>query len=157
MNKFNIIIIVFILTAIILILWYTGILSSQEGRVRHFIAKAEKIMEDRNTVACTDLVAKNYQDKYGNNYEDVIATAHEFFNYYREISIKINKMTITFNEAKTESNLEIYAQVIAKDASGTEEKILDGEKDRFRLKLNKEDKKWKLTEIEFYEKIDIMK
>jgi hypothetical protein len=154
MNKLYLIIIIIILTAGIL--WFSGIFGGEEAKIHRFISKAEKAVETENLITCTGMVSKNYQDKYGNGYEDILAIAHEFFNYYKEISIKINKTTLTFNPAKTECNVEIYAQVIGKNSSGAEEMILDAEKDHFRVKLNKEDKKWKLTEFEFYETVNIM-
>lgn len=155
-NKLYLVIIIIVLLILFIIAWLIGFFDSEETKVRKFIAKAEKAVEARSTLACTELISKNYKDKYGNDYESVLGIAHEFFGYYKEISVSIESIDITLNDSKEEANVEIVAQVIGYSQSEKEDIILEGEKGRFRLRLLKEDKKWKLSEIEFYEEIKIM-
>jgi hypothetical protein len=129
---------------------------SEEDRLRRFVWQGKKAVEAKSLLACSDLVSADYQDRYGNDRDRLIFVAREFFGYYRKIFVRIEKIEIDLNDSATEANVEIVALVIGQTGANRRETILEGEKGRFRIRVVKEDKSWKLAEIEFFEPAEIM-
>jgi hypothetical protein len=65
-------------------------------------------------------------------------------------------MDIKLDQEKLSAELLITALVVGQTQQNNKEKILEGEKGRFRVKLNKEDSEWRLLEMEFFEPVAIM-
>lgn len=133
-----------------------NIFSGEEGRVRKFILRGKKAVEQKNIFICSDMISTNYQDKYGNGRQEVLYIAKELFSYYQNILINIEKMDIKLQEAKDKADIEIVALVVGQSKEKTTERILEGERGRFRARLIKEEKGWKLLELEFFEPLRIM-
>jgi len=131
-------------------------LSGEEAHLRRFILKGKRAVEEKNIFACADMISKDYSDKYGNDRQGLIYAVQEVFNYYKRIFVHIEAIKIKFDDFKTSADVEIVALVIGYTHQNNAEKILEGEKGRFRIKLDKIDKKWYLSEAEFLESITIM-
>lgn len=144
------------LASIILYIWIQGVLSGEQGRVRKFILQGKKAVETKNILTCADMVAMNYRDRYGNDRDALIYGGKQFFAYYKTLFVHIENMEIELDDSRTQASVEIVALLIGQAQDNTTEKILEGEKGRFRVKLIKEDKKWKVLELEFFESIEIM-
>lgn len=138
--------------------WFHDFISGEEGRVKKFILQCKKAVEAKDLLACADKISMNYQDKYGNDRQRLIFAAREFFGYYKDIIVHIEKMEIKLDDSKTQANVEIQALVIGRTKENKSEKILEGlegEKGRVGIKLIKVDKNWHLLELEFYESLRI--
>lgn len=130
------------------------IFAGEEGRVRKFIKSGKRAIETGNMITVSDMVSAGYRDKYGNDYSSLIYAIRTFLSSYKSVLIHIEQMQIQLNDSKTEADLEITALILGQLEDGGSKKILDnlaGEKDRFRLKLIKEENKWRLLEVEFLE------
>lgn len=137
-------------------LWLQDILAGEEGKIRKFILRGKEAVEAKNILACAEMVSERYQDKYGNDRQNLIYAAKEAFNYYKQVFVHIEKIEIKIDDAKMLASVEIAALVVGQTQANGREKILEGEKGRFRVRLGKEDKKWRLLEIESFEPITIM-
>lgn len=137
-------------------LWLQDILAGEQGQIRKFILRGKEAVEAKNILTCADMVSMHYQDKYGNDRQNLIYATKEAFNYYKQIFVHIEKMEIKIGDSKMLASAEIVALAVGQTQESNREKILEGEKGRFRIKLVKEDKKWRLLEIEFFEPITIM-
>ncbi len=133
-----------------------SICAGEEARVRKFILKGKRAVETKDILACSDMISLNYKDKYGNTRESIIYDAREVFAYYKDILTSIEKMDIQLNAAKDRATVEIVALVLCRTKEEKLENVFEGEKGRFRVKLIKEDKKWRLQEAEFLEELTIM-
>mgnify|MGYP001595466774 FL=1 len=136
--------------------WLRDILAGEEGRVRKFILRGKHAIESKDIFTCANMISHSYRDKYGNDRSSLIYAAKEFFNYYSKVFINIEKMNIKLDDTKKQADVEIAALMIGQTQQNSMEKILEGEKGRGRIKLIKEENKWKLAELEFYEQITIM-
>lgn len=138
--------------------WLHDIFSGEEGRVRKFILQGKKAVEAKDLLACADMISFDYQDKYDNDRQRLIFAAREFFGYYKDIVVHIEKMEIKLDDSKTQASVEIVALVVGRTKENKSEKILEGlegEKSRVGVKLVKVDKRWRLLELEFYESLRI--
>lgn len=133
-----------------------NILSGEKGRLRKFILKGKQAVESKNIFTCANMISKDYHDKYGNDRQSLIYATKEAFGYYSKISVHIDNMDIQLSDSKDEASVEIVALVVGQTQQDNAEKILEGEKGRFRVKLIKEEKVWKVLELEFFEPITIM-
>jgi hypothetical protein len=145
--------IIFIFIALV---FFKNILGGEEARVRKFILKGKRAAESKDILTCANMVSMRYSDKYGNDRASLIYAGREASAYYKSIFIQIEEMKIKFNDTKTEADVEIEATVICQTESNNPEKIFQGEKGRFMAKLTKENKSWKLLELEFFEPITIL-
>ena len=136
--------------------WLRNILAGEEGRVRKFILQGKHVVMSKNLLTCANMISQSYHDRYGNDRSSLIYAAKEFFAYYRKIFINIERMDIKLNGTKTQADVEIVALMIGKSQQNSTEKILEGEKGKARVRLIKEENKWKLAELDFYEQITIM-
>ena len=124
--------------------------------MRKFILRGRQAVESKNIVTCVNMISKDYHDKYGNDRQSLIYATKEVFGYYSKILVHINDMDIELNDSNTQANVKIMALVVGQTQVNNAEKILEGKKNGFRIKLIKEDKTWQLSELEFYEPITIM-
>lgn len=135
----------------------SGILAGEEGRIRKFILRGKRAVEEKNLFVLSDMLSANYQDKYGNSCSTLIYAAKGFFSYYKNILINIEKIEIKLEESKAKAAAEITALVIGQPKGTAEaEKILEGERGDFRVSLIKEEKKWQVLELEFFAPLRIM-
>ncbi len=137
-------------------IWAQDIFSGEEGRVRKFIIQSRKAVEARDIFACADKISGSYRDKYGNERSSLIYITRQVFSYYANLLVHIQSMDIRLDESKNEAVVEIVALVIGENRQNQKEKILEGEKGRFKIKLIKEDKRWQLLELEFLESLPMM-
>lgn len=140
----------------IIFIWFQDIFSGEQGRLRKFILQGKKAVVSKNIFTCADMISISYHDKYGNDRQSLIYATKEFFGYYKKILINIESMDIKLDDSKTQASIEITALVVGQNNQNNMEKILEGERSRFRVKLVKEEKKWHLLELEFFESISIM-
>ena len=124
--------------------------------MRKFILEGKKVVEAKNLFSCVSMVSDTYQDKYGNDRQSLAFAAKNFFSYYQSIFINIEKMEIKLSESRDKAEVDMVALVLCRLQDGTAEHIFEKEKGRFMVKLTKEDKKWKLQEIEFLEDASVM-
>jgi len=135
------------------------VFGGEEGRVRKFIMTGKARIEKKNILGLSDMVSFNYKDKYGNDRGTLVYGAKNFVTYYKDVFINIERMDIKLNETKTEADVEVTALIIGRTGAGASETIgqgLEGEKDKFRLKLIKEENGWKLLDLEFLQPINMM-
>ncbi len=145
-----------VLVIVITFFYLQFIFSSEEGRVRRFILEGKRSAESKNILACANLISKEYSDKYNNDRQTLIYIAREVFAYYKTIIIGVDKMDIRLDQSKTRAEVEIVALVLCQSKDNKSEKIFEGERGRFRVKLIKEKGKWQLLEVELLEKMTIM-
>ena len=139
-----------------LLTWLHDVMSGEEGRVRKSILRCKKAVESRDILACADMISRSYHDKYGNDRESLIYGAKEFFDYYKKVFITVESMKIELDDSKTQAGVEMVALVIGQDQQDSEEKILEGEKERFHITVVKEKGKWCLSQLEFFEPMTLM-
>ena len=137
-------------------LWIQDIFSGEEGRVRKFVLQGKKVIEAKNILGLTQLIADDYHDKYGNDRQTLLYIFREVFGYYSQMLVHIESIEVSLDDSKTSASVEILALVIGKTAQNNTEKILEGEKGRMKLRLIKEDKIWKLHGVESFEAMTIM-
>jgi len=121
--------------------------------------RGKKAVEAKNLLTCANMVSTDYKDKYGNDRQSLIYATKTFFTYYKDIFIHIEKIEIMLDETKTQADVEIVALIVGRSKDNVSEKILEGlegERDRFKIRLVKEEKQWRLLEIEFFEPLHIM-
>ena len=144
------------LVAVLLYFWLQFTFSSEEARVRSFILEGRRAAESRNILACAGLISKDYADKYHNDRQSLIYIAREVFAYYKTIIISIDKMDIRFNEDKDKATVEIVAMVLCRAEGHKTEKVFEGEKGLVRIKIIKEEGRWRLLEAEPLERLTLM-
>ena len=136
------------------------VFGGEQAKIHKFIMTGKARIEKKNILGLSDMVSYNYKDKYGNDRANIIYGAKSFVSYYKDVLINIESTDIKLNEAKTEADVEVVALIIGRTGQqGSQETImqgLEGEKDKFRLKLIKEENGWKLLELEFLQPIDVM-
>ncbi len=135
------------------------IFGGEEARVRKFIMQGKSRVEKKDIIGLSDMVSADYKDKYGNDRMTLVYGAKSFLAYYKDIFINIEKSDISLNDAGDTAAAEVTALIIGKTKEGKSDTImegLEGEKDKFRLKLKKEKDGWKLLEIEFLQPLNIM-
>lgn len=135
---------------------FKDILSGEEGRVRRFIMQGKRAVETKNIFACANLISTNYQDKYGNDRQSLIYAVREFFSYYSNIFISIEKIDIKLDDSKKRADVTLTALVVGQVKEKVKERILEGEKGRVEVILIKEDKNWQLLGLEFFQAVTIM-
>lgn len=124
--------------------------------MRKFILQGKKAVESKNIFTCAGMISSSYHDKYGNDRQSLLYAAKEFFGYYKQIRVNIKSMEIKLDDTKKEASVEIVALVVGQSEQNNTEKILEAENGRFRIRLVKEENKWHLRELEFFEPITIM-
>ncbi|MBM3254941.1 MAG: hypothetical protein FJZ08_01390 [Candidatus Omnitrophica bacterium] len=145
-----------VLASAILYLWVNFLFSSEEGRIRSFILEGKRSAESKNILSCASMISRDYSDKYNNDRQTLIYIAREAFAYYKAIIIGIDKMDIRIDDSKVKATVEIVAMALCQSKDNKSEKIFEGEKGRFRVKLIKEKGKWQLLELELLERMTIM-
>lgn len=147
------------LAALLVILLFRGfqaLFQGEEGRVREFILQGKKALEAKDILTCTALVSDTYQDKYGNDRQSLLFATKNFFSYYQGIFIQIEEIEIELSEAKDQAEVNMVALILCKLEDNTADHLFEKEKGSFIARLVKEEKKWKLKEIEFLEEISVM-
>lgn len=155
-HKIFILSVLWALFIFIFLIFFQNILAGEEARVRKFILKGKKAAESKDIFTCADMISSQYHDKYGNDRQSLIYASKEAFTYYKNIFIHIENMDIKLDDSKKEASVEIVALVIGQTQDNKAEKIIEADKARSRVRLIKENKKWQLLEIEFFETITVM-
>jgi hypothetical protein len=127
-EKFNIVLKTAVAALVVFILysWLQGVLAGEAGRVRKFILRGKRAFEEKNLLACSEMIAFDYRDKYQNERSTLIYIVRDFFTHYKNILVNIEKMDIQLNDTNDQAEVEI-----------------------------KKDKKWLLAEIEFLEEVPL--
>jgi len=141
---------------VILYFWFQDIFSTEEARIRKFILRGRQAAEAKNILACADMVAANYHDKYGNDRQSLIYVGRRVFDYYKTIFVSIRSMDIKLDDSKKNASVEFTGQVIFETTENNKERIFEGESGQGRIKLIKEGRLWLLLEIEFLEPVTVM-
>lgn len=135
------------------------VFGGEQARIKKFIMTGKARIEKKNILGISDMVSFNYKDKYGNDRAAIVYGAKGFVSYYKDVFINIESVDIKLNGAKTEADVEVVALIIGRTGGGTSETImqgLEGEKDKFRMRLIKEEDGWKLLELEFLQPVNVM-
>lgn len=135
------------------------VFGGEEAHIRKFVMTGKARIEKKNILGLSDLISFDYKDKYGNDRATLVFGAKNFVSYYKDVFINIESMDIKLNEAKTEADVEVTALIIGRTGGAASETIgqgLEGEKDKFRLKLIKKEDGWKLLNMEFLQPINVM-
>lgn len=144
------------LAAVLLFRAFQALFQGEEARVRKFILQGKKAVQERNILSCASMVAYAYADKYGNDRQGLLFAAKNLFSYYQDIFIKINNLEIKINKSRNEAEVNITASILCRLPDNTAEHIFEKEEGKFLVRLSKEDKGWKLQEIEFLEDVSVM-
>ncbi|MDD4879185.1 MAG: hypothetical protein PHR22_01860 [Candidatus Omnitrophica bacterium] len=137
----------------------SDVFGGEQARIKKFIMTGKARIEKKNLLGISDMVSFDYKDKYGNDRAALVFGVKSFASYYKDVFINIESVDIKLNEAKTEADVEVVALIIGRTGQGTSETImqgLEGEKDKFRLKLVKEENGWKLVDLEFLQPVNVM-
>lgn len=137
----------------------SDVFGGEQARIKKFIMTGKARIEKKNLLGISDMVSFNYKDKYGNDRATLVFGVKSFVSYYKDVFINIESVDIKLNEAKTGADVEVIALIIGRTGQGTSETImqgLEGEKDKFRLRLVKEEDGWKLLEMEFLQPVNVM-
>jgi len=124
--------------------------------VRRFILKGKRAVETENIFTCADMISADYYDKYGNDAQTLIYIIRQNFRYYKEIFVQIDNIDIELNDDRNEASVEIEGEVVGLNKKEEREKILEREKGTLKIRLIKEEKKWKILEVESFEPTTIM-
>lgn len=135
---------------------FKGLFAGEEGRIKQFIHEGQRAVESRNILKCSDLISKDYRDAYGNDRSTLIYAVRETFAYYERFKIIIEDMHIQLQEEQQKAEVEIAALIIGQTTNKEEESIFEGEKGRLKIDIVKEEGRWKLLTLEFYEPVKIM-
>ena len=146
---------------------FQDVFGGEQARIKKFIMTGKARIEKKNLLGISDMVSFNYKDKYGNDRSTIVYGVKSFVSYYKDVFINIESVEIKLNEAKTEADVEVIALIIGRtmkqENRDTSQKGcvpvmqgLEGEKDKFRLKLVKEEDGWKLLELEFLQPLNVM-
>ncbi|MFA5089941.1 MAG: hypothetical protein WC510_02755 [Candidatus Omnitrophota bacterium] len=144
------------LIALAVFILYLGInraFLSEEKRVYKFILRARQAVEKKNLLACSEMLAWDYRDKYGNDRQGLIYAGRQAFDYYRDIFVYLDKIDIKLDESRDQARVEVRAFVAGKNSQGQKENILEAQKEEVRVRLIKEKGRWKLIEIEHFQPI----
>lgn len=133
-----------------------GVFVTEKGRVRNFILQGKRAVESKNIFACAAMISVEYRDKYGNDRGSLIYITRQAFDYYESFFINIESMDIALEEDKKRADVFIVALVLGQTQNNNSERILEGEKGKFRVRLIKEAKKWRLLEVEFFGPVTLM-
>src|SRR3989338_2175666 len=114
------------------------VFGGEQARIRKFIMTGKARIEKKNILGLSDMVSYNYKDKYGNDRSTLVYGAKNFVSYYKDVFINIESVGIKLKKTET-------------IRQGRE-----GEKDKFRLKLIKEEDGWKLLDLEFLQPVNVM-
>ncbi len=149
----------FVLGALViycLVFWLVDFLSGEAGRIKKFINRGKRAVEACDILASANVISRSYQDKYGNQKQTLVYVIKNVYSRYSPIFIDIQNMDIKINQDNLGAAVEIKALVIGENRQNAKEKILEGEKGRFRLSLVKEEGKWLVVEIEFLESLPLV-
>jgi len=135
---------------------FQGVFVSEKGRVRNFILQGKRAVESKNILSCAAMVSSEYRDKYGNDRGSLIYLTRGTFDYYERFFINIESVDIALEADKQHADVFIVALVLGQTQNNNSERILEGEKGKFRVRLIKEAKKWRLLEVEFFGPLMIM-
>lgn len=142
---------IWLILGVLIFFIFLNFFSGEKARVRRFILQGKKAVESKNILTCANMISKDYQDKYGNDKQGLIYIAKEVFGYYKSIFVHVDEMEIELDDSKKEADVEIVALVEGLTQKNNAEKILEGEKGRFKVRLIKEDRRWQVLELEFFE------
>jgi len=140
----------------VIFFWLRDVFSGEEGRIRKFILQGKKAAEAKDIVACAEMISHDYRDKYGNDRQGLIYIGRRVLDYYKAIMIGIEKSDIKLDKPGKQADVEITAMVLCQSPDNRTDKIFEGDRGRFRVRLLKQGGKWKLAEIEFLERLTIM-
>lgn len=108
------VVVVVISICAILVYWMVRFaLQDEESRLRKFIYSAVVIAEEEDFAKCAFLIAPNYQDRFGNNKEEILASIAKVFKDFHnfKITVKSIKIRIDGLKATADIGLIIYFKV----------------------------------------------
>ncbi len=121
-----------------------------------FIRQAERVVEKKNLFVCVNMISNDYADNFGNDRQSLTYLIKEIFGYYRKLFIRIEKIEIELGEEQGRAHAEILASVIGEARDNSREKIMEGERGKLKIRLKKEEREWKLLEVESFDALRIM-
>lgn len=137
-------------------LFAQGFFPGEEARVKRVILAGRRAIEARDIFACAEMTSRQYHDTYGNDRSSIIYIGKNVFDYYPTIIIYIESMDISVSKDRTRADVRVQATAVGKSRDDRQENILEKGKGHFLVRLAKEDKKWRVTELEFFDPVGIM-
>jgi hypothetical protein len=131
-------------------------LAGEEGRIKKFISEGRAAIVSKNILKCSEMVAMHYSDANGMDRSSLIYAVRQSFQYYEKFKINIEDIQIKLGEDKQTAEVDITAMMVGQTTKDAEEYIFEGEKGHFAIDIVKEERRWKLLKLEFYEPVKIM-
>ena len=124
----------------------TVILEGEKGRLKRTVYKAKRLTEKESILRLVGYISVDYSDELGNDRRTLLLIAKKFFDEYKNILILIDKLEIEIDGENGAVNVEatIYWQ-----ETTSEDIIYDTAE--VKAKFKKEERNWKLMELEFLE------
>ncbi|MFH1691311.1 MAG: nuclear transport factor 2 family protein [Candidatus Omnitrophota bacterium] len=80
-------------------------LQNEESHLRKLINFAAVIVEEKDSVKCASLIAPNYQDRFANNKEAIMASIKKIFRDFRNFKITIKNIKIKIDGLKATADI----------------------------------------------------
>ena len=121
----------------------------ERGRIRRIIYAVKTATEKEDLFKCISVISRNYSDKYGNNYRSLMLIVRKIFDTYDNIVIGIRQLSISLDSDT--ATTEVESTAVAKNVESKEINIFKTETIKFLIYFKKEEKGWKVIELEFLE------
>jgi hypothetical protein len=152
-RKVKYIAIIFIISIGLIILPKVKILfEGERGRIKRIIYAAKKATEREDLFKCLSFVSIDYSDRYGNNYRSLMLIGQRVFDIYDNIAIGIRQLSISLDSDT--ATAEVESTAVAKNVEDKEINIFETETIKFLIYFKKEQKHWKVIELDFLEPRD---
>ena len=119
---------------------------TEETRVQRAIAELEEAVEKGSLLKLEAGIAQSYSDDQGLDKQTLLGAVQAFRQQYPSIFIHLSDMTITVQPDGQTAEAVFIAKILASSAAGGADAELRS--DRYRLKLEKIDNRWKLIRAE---------
>lgn len=136
-----------LIVCVILYSVISRILEGEEGRIKRLIYSTKRAIEREDLIRFISCVSFDYHDQYENDRRQILIIAKNLFNEYDNITIKITELEIELTGQSALAEIEAIGYGYRADAP--DEKVLEYDKARFKVRFKKEQSGWKAIELEF--------
>ena len=126
----------------------------EEDKVKRLIYSGKRAIQKEDLLRCSSYLSFDYADKYGNDRRNLLFVAKTIFNEYNHIFIKITKLEIEVIDQ--EASAEIEAIGYGQRANTIDEAPIEYDVIKLNVKFKKEQKAWKIIELEFLEPDNVL-
>ncbi len=151
MNKKKIFLfIIFVISALILSSAIKTIIEGEKGKIKRVIFSAKRAIEKENLIRLSSYVSFDYQDKYGNDRQNILFLGRTVFNEYEDIVLQIKELNLELNGTEALAQVQVLGFARRSDDTQSKNPV---EYDIIKLNVNfkKEKEGWKVIELEFLE------